>query len=377
MRSENRKAGPYVARYIVKKLDMTRPAVQQTSFRILYESFNETTDRKNTGEALPKNTNMMKISEQTECFGVFQGATQVGFGILRDLKNDTYRISHIAVDEDYRHDGAGRKLVRAMIRSVAERGGGTLILQTDPSKKQERKWFQSMGFSPSKRGTDDGASLSLTVDDRIESYLDLCDALDRYSGLIYGFYAVDEEPYCDTYSVALVLMRAYRLNGNETDEKYHDIMLKERTRINEILRSVSIYFNDRGIQNLPMPLNSNQIDESLARKAAALRAGLGWLGKNDRVVHPIYGSNLVSCRIYINADLPVNTYLRRNNCGDCRACVDACPVGCLKNKKWSARIPRKDIIDESACLEYRSRGYSQTGRYSECDLCVRCCAPQK
>ncbi len=366
-----------MAKYTVKKLDVSRPAVQQTSFRILYAAFNDSSDRRAAADTLPKKTNMFKKLEQTECFGVFQGATQVGFGILRDLKNNTYRISHVAVDPLFRHDGAGRKLVRFMIRSVAERGGGTVILQTDPGKKQERKWFMSMGFEPAKRGTDDGVSLTLTVNERICSYLDLCESLDRYADLIYGFYSVDEDPYCDTYPVALVLMRPYRCTGQESDNAYHEILLREKERLNEILRSVSNYLNDRGVQNLPMPLHRHDVDESLARKAAALRAGLGWLGKNDRVVHRVYGSQTVSCRIYINADLPVNTHIRHNHCGDCRACVDACPVECLKNKKWSTRVSRKDIIDESACLEYRSRSYSQTGLYSECDRCVRCCSGKK
>lgn len=365
-----------MAKYTVKRLDVSRPAVQQTSFRILYMAYNNASDRRTAENTLPKN-NMFKKLEQTECFGVFQGATQVGFGILRDLKNNTYRISHIAVDPLFQHDGAGGKLVRSMVRSVADRGGGTVILQTDPNKRKERKWFQSMGFAPAKRGTDDGATLSLTVDARINSYLELCESLDRYVDLVYGFYAVDEEPYCDTYPTALVLMRPYRCTGAENDDSYHQMLLREKDRLNEILRSVSIWLNDRGVQNLPMPLHRHDVDESLARKAAALRAGLGWLGKNDRIVHRIHGSKLVTCRIYINADLPVNTHIRHNHCGDCKACVDVCPVSCLKNKKWSTRVPRKDVIDETACLEYRSRAYSQTGLYSECDRCVRCCPGKK
>ncbi|MBQ1965556.1 MAG: GNAT family N-acetyltransferase [Clostridia bacterium] len=362
-----------MAKYTVKKLDVSQPGVRQESFRILYSAFNNSSDRRSAADKLPKNPSIFKKLEQTECFGVFQGASQIGFGILRDLKNNTYRISHIAVDPLYRHDGAGGKLVRAMIRSVAARGGGTVLLQTDPGKKNERKWFMSMGFAPAKRGTDDGISLTLTIDEKILFYLDLCDVLDRYPDLVYGFYAVDEDPYCDTYPTALVLMRPYRCSEQENDERYHELLLREKEHLNTVLRSVSNHLNDLGIQNLPMPLHRHDVDESLARKVAAMRAGLGWLGKNDRVVHRVYGSQTVSCRIYLNADLPVNTHIRRNHCGDCRRCVDACPVECLKNKKWSTKIPRKDIIDEAACLEYRSRSYSQTGRYTECDRCVRCC----
>lgn len=366
-----------VAKYTVKKLDVSLADVQQNSFRILFSAFNDATDRRVVGNVLPKKTNMFKKLEQTECFGVFQGATQIGFGILRDQKDGTYRLSHIAVDPAFRHDGAGRKLVLSMLRTVLNYGGKTVIVQTDPSRRRERKWFQSMGFAAPKKGTDDGSTLILTFSESVRTYLDLCDALDRYADLVYGFYAVDEDPYCDTFPTALVLMRPFRCSEQLGDEAYHQLILREKNRLNEILRSVSIHLNDLGIHNLPMPLHHNDIDESLERKAAALRAGLGWFGKNDRVVHRIYGSQMISCRIYIQFELPVNTHIRRNHCGDCRACVDACPVECLKNKKWSANVPRKEVIDEAACLEYRSRSYSQLGRYTECDRCVRCCPGKK
>lgn len=375
--SQDRKEGSSVAKYIVKKLNMAREDVRQKSFQILFAAFNEDQKRSEINSVLPKRTTPFRKLEQTECFGVFQGAGQVGFGILSDLKGGSYRISYIAVDPTFRHDGAGRKLVHAMLSEVVARSGETVILQTEAGNKIQRKWFQSMGFSSARKGTDDGISLTLTLNDTMRAYLALCDTLDRYANLIYGFYEVEEEPYCDTYPVALVLMQPFRCSEKERDEVYHENMIHEKERLNEVLRSVSNYLTDHGFQNLPMPIPHNDVDGSLARKAAALQAGLGWFGKNDRVIHPIYGAKTVSCRIYINADFPVNTHLRKNQCGDCRACVDACPAKCLKNRKWNGKISRKEIIDESACLEYRSQNYAQTGRYSECDLCVRCCRGKK
>lgn len=366
-----------MVRFTVKKLDFTKGDVRQKSFQVLYAAYNGGADRTASAAMIPKTANAFRKLGKTACYGVFQGAEQIGFGILSDLHDGSYRISYVSVDPVCRHAGAGRKLVRTMLRRVADMGGTTVIVQPEAGNRVQRKWFQSMGFSSLKRGTDDGTSLVLTVDDRIRAFLDLCDTLDRYANLVYGFYEVDEEPYCDTYPVALVLMHPFRCTEKDRDEIYHENLIHEKERLNTVLRSVSNYLNDQGISNLPMPAPRDDVDESLSRKAAALRAGLGWLGKNDRVVHRIYGAKTVTCRIYINADFPVNTYIRRNTCGDCRLCVDACPVACLKDKKWSPKVPRKEVIDEAACLEYRSRSYPQTGLYEECDRCLRCCGEKK
>ena len=366
-----------MAKYLVRQLDFSLAEVRQQSFRILYTAFHGDGDRKEVTRLLPKSEKGFKKPGQIECYGVFQGSEQIGFATLTDLKEGAYRIGYVAVAPAYQHDLAGRRLVLSMLRTVVRRGGNTVIAQVSVGDKIQRKWFQSMGFRSLKRGTDDGATLVLTVDETIRAYLDLCESLDRYANLLYGFYAVDEEPYCDTYPVALVLMQPFSCSEKDRDEAYHEMLIHEKSRMNAVLRSVSNYLTDRGIQNLPMPLHRDDVDETLSRKVAALRAGLGWLGKNDRVVHRIYGAQFVSCRIYVNADFPVNTHIRPNACGDCRACVDACPVQCLKNRKWSPRVPRKEVIDEALCLEHRSRFYAQTGRYAECDRCLRCCGNRK
>ncbi|MBO7523574.1 MAG: hypothetical protein J6T30_06970, partial [Bacteroidales bacterium] len=105
--------------------------------------------------------------------------------------------------------------------------------------------------------------------------------------------------------------RNSRAGANILEVDLHiEKLLHEKSRMNAVLRSVSNYLTDRGISNLPMPLHRDDVDETLHRKAAALRAGLGWLGKNDRVVHRLYGSQTVTARIYLGEEFPVNTHIR-------------------------------------------------------------------
>ena len=63
----------------------------------------------------------------------------------------------------------------------------------------------------------------------------------------------------------------------------------------------------------------------ISDKQWARRAGLGWIGRNTLLVNPVLGSycnigELVTPSPADSYDTPIE-----NRCGDCRACVDACP----------------------------------------------------
>ena len=110
-------------------------------------------------------------------------------------------------------------------------------------------------------------------------------------------------------------------------------------------------------------------------KALAVRAGLGWQGKNTNILNRELGSFFflggILTNLEIEPDQPVI-----NGCGSCRACVAVCPTGALKGDY---------TIDASLCISYLTiehRGpiprhlRSLIGDWVfGCDLCQDVCPP--
>ena len=63
-------------------------------------------------------------------------------------------------------------------------------------------------------------------------------------------------------------------------------------------------------------------------KALAEKAGLGWIGKHSNLLHRQAGSWFFLGEIYTDLPLPVDTPVT-SHCGDCTACIDACPTGAI------------------------------------------------
>jgi epoxyqueuosine reductase len=66
----------------------------------------------------------------------------------------------------------------------------------------------------------------------------------------------------------------------------------------------------------------------LVDRAAAVRAGLGWYGKNANVLTREHGSWVLLGELITTLDLPPDEPLAKN-CGECRVCIDRCPTGAI------------------------------------------------
>jgi len=91
-----------------------------------------------------------------------------------------------------------------------------------------------------------------------------------------------------------------------------------------------------GYQALPFPA-SQLIDWKnqkghISHKHMALISGLGWIGRNNLLVHPKYGAyvryNTVLTDMPLIPDKPLD-----QDCGKCRACIERCPALAIKESQ--------------------------------------------
>lgn len=78
-------------------------------------------------------------------------------------------------------------------------------------------------------------------------------------------------------------------------------------------------------------------------RALAQRAGLGWIGKNNMVIHPKAGSFFFLGEIFTSAPLPVDEPFEKEHCGSCAACLDICPTDAFEG-------PHR--LDARKCISY-------------------------
>lgn len=109
-------------------------------------------------------------------------------------------------------------------------------------------------------------------------------------------------------------------------------------------------------------------------RAWAVKAGLGWIGKNSNLINPQLGSYVFIGELILDIEIePSNTNIP-NRCGNCTKCIDACPTGA---------IVAPQIIDSNKCISYLNiekksplteQEYSMlNGWCFGCDTCQEVC----
>lgn len=112
----------------------------------------------------------------------------------------------------------------------------------------------------------------------------------------------------------------------------------------------------------------------LLEREYAMRAGIGWIGKNTLVLNERLGSYFVLGEIVTTLDVAVDAPAT-DHCGTCRACLDACPT---------AAFIAPYQMDASRCISYLTiehRGETIPAEFGEatgdwvfgCDICQQVC----
>jgi epoxyqueuosine reductase len=113
---------------------------------------------------------------------------------------------------------------------------------------------------------------------------------------------------------------------------------------------------------------SRQIAHLSHKKVAAL-AGLGWLGRNNLLVTPQYGSRVRLVTVLTNMPLRTDRPLP-DGCGTCRDCLAVCPAKAIRE--------RQQDFDHQACYEQvRHFAKKENIGYYICGLCQKACGGKK
>lgn len=122
----------------------------------------------------------------------------------------------------------------------------------------------------------------------------------------------------------------------------------------------------------------------------AVRAGLGWIGRNTLFVHPRFGTYCFLGEIVTTAEIDNSQPLAQNlefDCGNCRRCVDVCPNQAIVDRQTADSVHHPqfkiiNLLDARRCTSYNTienradalpESLNTQGYAFGCDICQLVC----
>ena len=177
-------------------------------------------------------------------------------------------------------------------------------------------------------------------------------------------------------AVALPAKVTWDLMEGPTEEYYH-LYSELNHKLNQIVTAGEQFLKERGYEAYAQTTDRVVVNEDnrspIPHKTVAVRAGLGWIGKNCLLVTPQYGSAVRISSLLTNAPLETEQPVLKSSCGACQACVKSCPAQALKGTLWEAGMAREKIVNVEKCYQKQLEiMYERTG--IKTDLCGKCFA---
>ncbi|MEE1118457.1 MAG: tRNA epoxyqueuosine(34) reductase QueG, partial [Bacteroidales bacterium] len=104
----------------------------------------------------------------------------------------------------------------------------------------------------------------------------------------------------------------------------------------------------------------------------AVKAGLGWIGKNTCFISEKWGSKVFLAEIICNYESDYTQEVR-NQCGNCRKCIESCPNQALNDQETG--------LDSNKCISYQTIENKDSipceiklnNYIYGCDICLNAC----
>lgn len=141
--------------------------------------------------------------------------------------------------------------------------------------------------------------------------------------VLQNYYPAYEMPSSSAY---LVSRYAYG------DDYHHVIRGKLKSMLHRINQEIS-------------PTTGRAFTDSapVLERAWAVKAGLGWIGKNSMLITPRSGSYFFIGELITDLELAPDPPYGGTYCGDCTRCIKACPTGAIVDER---------TIDANKCISY-------------------------
>lgn len=140
---------------------------------------------------------------------------------------------------------------------------------------------------------------------------------------------------------------------------------------------VATWLQKRGHRAMAVPASrrtdSIRVCGAFSHKLAARLAGLGWIGKSCLLVTPEVGPRVRWTTVLTDAPLDVGTAPLEEQCGNCRACVEICPVRAFTGRPFRVDEPREARYDAGKCDRYFQWMRRRDPSTAVCGLCLYVC----
>ena len=139
--------------------------------------------------------------------------------------------------------------------------------------------------------------------------------------------------------------------------------------LDDIAFAIASEIERHGRRALPIPasmvLKRFPMIGHLSNREIAFKAGLGWWGRNNLLVNKDYGSQIRLVTVLTDMELEPNEP-STEDCGECFACLDACPAGAIAEEKKDFNL--------KACSEQVQK-FARENDYGIyiCGLCLKPC----
>jgi epoxyqueuosine reductase QueG len=150
-------------------------------------------------------------------------------------------------------------------------------------------------------------------------------------------------------------------------------------RIEGLCRLAGAFLEERGFRAVVLSPTTEQwnretFSAGFSHKAAATRAGLGWIGKSDLLVTTRYGAAVRLGTVLTDGPLAPERPVDQSRCGRCTACTERCPAGAIGESNWEKGVPRERLFDPSRCAVQARRFCAALDIPSTiCGICIVAC----